>query len=221
MRIESPVPGLVGEWLAQRPTDVRERVLAQLAGPGLNVPGEPSPAELVLRGLQDHAVGLGSPGDLRAVLALDAVGDLLPIVGARAGDLLLPATSFLLRLQPRPLHPEWCERAPLAESPVIYAGALDEILEAKELEEAGAGLPGGTGCGAHAPPSGKNAHTLHGPFQAEDLSEIHRILNEAFGSDGHEHHRLAVEHLKRMREIGLKNWLAEQERPMFCPGWLF
>jgi hypothetical protein len=43
---------------------------------------------------------------------------------------------------------------------------------------------------------------------------------QAFASDGYEHHRLAVEHLKRMREIGLEKWLEEQEKPMFCPGWL-
>ncbi len=42
---------------------------------------------------------------------------------------------------------------------------------------------------------------------------------QAFASDGHEHHRLAVEHLKRMRAIGLEAWLEEQEKPVFCPGW--
>ncbi|HPQ39256.1 MAG TPA: DUF3795 domain-containing protein [bacterium] len=42
-----------------------------------------------------------------------------------------------------------------------------------------------------------------------------------FAADGHEHHRITVENLKRMREIGLENWLAEQPEPMFCPGWLF
>ena len=44
---------------------------------------------------------------------------------------------------------------------------------------------------------------------------------EAFASDGYDHHRLAVENMKRMREIGLGQWIAEQPRPMFCPGWLF
>ena len=43
----------------------------------------------------------------------------------------------------------------------------------------------------------------------------------AFASDGHEHHRLAVENMKRMREIGLENWLAEQPEVMSCPGWKF
>jgi len=43
----------------------------------------------------------------------------------------------------------------------------------------------------------------------------------AFATDGHDHHRLAVDHLKRMREIGLEQWKAEQPGVMFCPGWLF
>jgi hypothetical protein len=42
-----------------------------------------------------------------------------------------------------------------------------------------------------------------------------------FASDQYEHHGLAVEHLKRMREIGLAEWIAQQPRPMFCPGWRF
>ena len=44
---------------------------------------------------------------------------------------------------------------------------------------------------------------------------------QAFANDGYEHHRLAVENMKRMREIGLERWLAEQPKVMFCPGWLF
>ncbi len=41
----------------------------------------------------------------------------------------------------------------------------------------------------------------------------------AFANDGYEHHRITVENLKRMREIGLEAWLEQQERPSFCPGW--
>lgn len=44
---------------------------------------------------------------------------------------------------------------------------------------------------------------------------------QAFATDGHEHHRLAVENMKEMKEIGLENWIAQQPKPMFCPGWLF
>ncbi len=44
---------------------------------------------------------------------------------------------------------------------------------------------------------------------------------EAFASDGHEHHRLAVGSMKRMREVGLEQWLSEQPKVMFCPGWQF
>ena len=44
---------------------------------------------------------------------------------------------------------------------------------------------------------------------------------EAFASDGYEHHRLAVENMKRMREVGLDAWIAEQPKVMFCPGWQF
>ncbi len=44
---------------------------------------------------------------------------------------------------------------------------------------------------------------------------------QAFAADGHEHHRLAVENLKKMKEIGLENWISQQEKPMFCSGWLF
>jgi hypothetical protein len=41
---------------------------------------------------------------------------------------------------------------------------------------------------------------------------------EAFAADGYEHHRLAVENMKRMRAVGLAQWIAEQDEPMFCPG---
>jgi len=43
---------------------------------------------------------------------------------------------------------------------------------------------------------------------------------EAFSSDGHAHHRRTVENMKRMREIGLDAWIAEQKRKgqsVFCP----
>lgn len=42
-----------------------------------------------------------------------------------------------------------------------------------------------------------------------------------FAADGHEHHFLAVQNLKQMREMGMEQWLASQEKPMFCPSWLF
>ncbi|MEA3408622.1 MAG: DUF3795 domain-containing protein [Chloroflexota bacterium] len=44
---------------------------------------------------------------------------------------------------------------------------------------------------------------------------------EAFASDGYEHHRLTVENMKRMQEVGLAQWIAEQEKPTFCTGWRF
>ena len=44
---------------------------------------------------------------------------------------------------------------------------------------------------------------------------------EEFASDGYEHHRLAVENMKKMRQLGLEEWIAQQEKPMFCPGWHF
>lgn len=44
---------------------------------------------------------------------------------------------------------------------------------------------------------------------------------QAFASDGHAHHRIAVENMKRMKEVGLEAWLAGQPKAMFCPGWLF
>lgn len=46
-------------------------------------------------------------------------------------------------------------------------------------------------------------------------------LLQEFASDGHRHHYLAVENLKQMQEKGLEKWLAEHEKPMFRPGWLF
>jgi len=44
---------------------------------------------------------------------------------------------------------------------------------------------------------------------------------DRFASDGHEHHRLAVENMKQMRALGLEEWIAQQPKPMFCPGWRF
>ena len=44
---------------------------------------------------------------------------------------------------------------------------------------------------------------------------------DKFASDGHEHHRIAVENMEEMRRLGLKEWTARQEKPMFCPGWRF
>ncbi|HPU62399.1 MAG: DUF3795 domain-containing protein [Firmicutes bacterium] len=42
---------------------------------------------------------------------------------------------------------------------------------------------------------------------------------EAFANDGYEHHRLTVENMKKMREVGLETWLDQQSEPVFCPGW--
>ena len=44
---------------------------------------------------------------------------------------------------------------------------------------------------------------------------------EAFAADGYEHHRLTVENMKAMKDIGLADWIAQQPKPMFCPGWRF
>ena len=54
-------------------------------------------------------------------------------------------------------------------------------------------------------------------FQCRDFPC--RILNE-FSSDGIAHHKQTVENLKRMKEIGFKNWIEEQRRKgkcIFCP----
>jgi hypothetical protein len=54
-------------------------------------------------------------------------------------------------------------------------------------------------------------------FQCRDFPCT--ILN-AFSLDGAAHHKRTVENLKRMKEIGLKAWIAEQEKkgpPSFCP----
>ena len=44
---------------------------------------------------------------------------------------------------------------------------------------------------------------------------------QAFAADGHDHHRIAVENMRRMKGIGLEAWIAEQPKVMFCPGWVF
>lgn len=44
---------------------------------------------------------------------------------------------------------------------------------------------------------------------------------KSFASDGYEHHRLTVENMKRMKELGLQEWIAQQPKPMFCPGGSF
>ncbi len=54
-----------------------------------------------------------------------------------------------------------------------------------------------------------------------ECSDFHCRRLQEFASDGHEHHRLAVEHLKRMKEIGLEKWKEEQPNVMFCLDWLF
>jgi hypothetical protein len=42
-----------------------------------------------------------------------------------------------------------------------------------------------------------------------------RVLEE-FASDGVSHHRRTVENLRRMKEIGVKAWIAEQEKKGKC-----
>ncbi|MHA2186182.1 MAG: DUF3795 domain-containing protein [Promethearchaeota archaeon] len=41
---------------------------------------------------------------------------------------------------------------------------------------------------------------------------------EDFAFDGYDHHKQTVENMKRMREIGIEEWIAEQKTCMFCPG---
>ncbi len=43
---------------------------------------------------------------------------------------------------------------------------------------------------------------------------------EDFRNDGHDHHRIAIENLESMREIGLDRWIESQPKVMFCPGWV-
>jgi hypothetical protein len=43
---------------------------------------------------------------------------------------------------------------------------------------------------------------------------------EAFASDGMDHHRRAVENMKRIKEMGREAWVEEQQEkgpPVFCP----
>jgi len=54
-------------------------------------------------------------------------------------------------------------------------------------------------------------------FQCDDFP-CGKLLE--FASDGYDHHRITVENMKRMREIGLEAWIAEQPKVMYCPGWL-
>jgi len=42
-----------------------------------------------------------------------------------------------------------------------------------------------------------------------------------YSSDGYAHHKQTVENMKKIKEIGLENWIAKQEKCMFCPGWVF
>lgn len=44
---------------------------------------------------------------------------------------------------------------------------------------------------------------------------------EDFASDGYDHHEQTVENVKKMKELGIEAWIAEQEKCMFCPGWRF
>ncbi|MHA1582105.1 MAG: hypothetical protein ACTSYM_06405 [Candidatus Baldrarchaeia archaeon] len=43
---------------------------------------------------------------------------------------------------------------------------------------------------------------------------------DEFSSDGMSHHKRTIENLKRMKEIGIEAWIAEQKRKgksVFCP----
>jgi hypothetical protein len=54
-------------------------------------------------------------------------------------------------------------------------------------------------------------------FQCEDFP---CAIVDGFALDGAPHHRRTVENAKRMREIGLDAWIAEQKRKgqcLFCP----
>ena len=62
------------------------------------------------------------------------------------------------------------------------------------------------------------AKGLRGCFECDGLP---CAKLQAFATDGHEHHRLAVENLKQMKALGLEKWIARQPRIMFCPGWRF
>jgi hypothetical protein len=54
-------------------------------------------------------------------------------------------------------------------------------------------------------------------FECEDFPC--KILDK-FASDGVSHHKRTVENMRRMKEIGFENWVAEQKRKgqcLFCP----
>jgi hypothetical protein len=126
----SPTPRRLRDALAAAPADAVGIVRAELRDGS-------APADL-LRGLQEHAAFLGDAGDLRPLVALDAVWDFLSIFDSDAGRLLEAASGYLSRFPVRPIHPEWLERAPMAERPSVYVGSLDEVLVAPNLETAGA-----------------------------------------------------------------------------------
>ena len=106
MKTESPIPAQVRSWLDARLSDAADR-LADLWRGG-------AAGDLILRGMQNHAVALGPPEDPQAMAVLDALLDLRPILGDRLLDLLPAVTRHLGRLPARRLHPEWCEQAPLS-----------------------------------------------------------------------------------------------------------
>ncbi|MFC1887181.1 DUF3795 domain-containing protein [Candidatus Cloacimonadota bacterium] len=54
-------------------------------------------------------------------------------------------------------------------------------------------------------------------FECEELPcEILR----SFASDAHDHHRITVENLLKMKKLGLQEWIKQQDKVMFCPGWI-
>ncbi len=44
---------------------------------------------------------------------------------------------------------------------------------------------------------------------------------DAFDNDAYEHHSIAVRNMERAKEIGVDEWLKQQPRVMYCPGWKF
>lgn len=53
-------------------------------------------------------------------------------------------------------------------------------------------------------------------FQCEEFP-CRQLID--FSNDGYDHHRITVENLKVMRQIGLTEWQKRQGEPVFCPGW--
>jgi hypothetical protein len=128
MGTESRHPAEMVRWLREKIPDASERIAREIrAG---------TPPMQLLAGLQAHAAALGEPGDLSALLAIDAVWDLLPLWAGEEERLLGAAAVFLRGGTTRPVHPEWLERAPLETGPV-YGGSLDLVLEPESLEQAG------------------------------------------------------------------------------------